>query len=198
VRDYANFCQMHVDGGQFKGRRLLKSEPLQLVFTDQLDGAEGIDQFGLGFRIEDVQLGSGAGKRQATGYHWGGYASTHFVVVPDGRGRERERSGNMLVGIMNRPRTNCNVFGENELSPRDGVQGLLWRRRPLHFQLWTACPNTFHPMKINAIEIEPHYCTSVSLNDLQLDITIPLHAVLGLWSRIGTLVALTQLNPRQQ
>jgi CubicO group peptidase (beta-lactamase class C family) len=28
VRDYANFCQMLVDGGLFKGRRLLKEETL--------------------------------------------------------------------------------------------------------------------------------------------------------------------------
>jgi len=38
VRDYANFCQMLVDGGQFKGRRLLKPDTLRLMFEDQLHG----------------------------------------------------------------------------------------------------------------------------------------------------------------
>jgi len=31
---------MLVDGGQFKGRRLLKPETLQLMFTGQLDGVD--------------------------------------------------------------------------------------------------------------------------------------------------------------
>lgn len=85
VRDYANFCQMLVDGGQFKGRRLLKPETLRLMFTDQLDGVDGANRFGLGFAIDDVTLGSGAGQRKTTGYRWGGYASTQFAVVPDER-----------------------------------------------------------------------------------------------------------------
>jgi CubicO group peptidase (beta-lactamase class C family) len=51
VRDYANFCQMLVDGGQFKGRRLLQPETLRLMFTDQLDGVDGANRFGLGFAM---------------------------------------------------------------------------------------------------------------------------------------------------
>ena len=64
VRDYANFSQMLVDGGQFKGRRLLQPETLRLMFTDQLDGVDGANRFGLGFAINDVVLGSGAGAAQ--------------------------------------------------------------------------------------------------------------------------------------
>lgn len=85
VRDYANFCQMLVDGGQFKERRVLKPETLRLMFTDQLHGVDGTNRFGLGFAIEDVTLGSGAGQRKATCYRWGGYASTQFAVVPEER-----------------------------------------------------------------------------------------------------------------
>ena len=83
VRDYANFCQMLVEGGKFEGRRLLKEETLRLMFEDQLHGVDGGNRFGLGFAIEDVTLGSGEGRREATGYRWGGYASTQFAVVPE-------------------------------------------------------------------------------------------------------------------
>lgn len=85
VRDYANFCQMLVDDGQFKGRRLLKPETLRLMFTDQLGGVDGTNRFGLGFAIDDVMLGSGAAQRKAACYRWGGYASTQFAVVPEER-----------------------------------------------------------------------------------------------------------------
>jgi outer membrane protein assembly factor BamB len=85
VRDYANFCQMLVDGGEFKERRLLKPETLRLMFTDQLGGVDGGRRFGLGFAIEDVTVGSGAEQRRVTCYGWGGYASTLFAVVPDER-----------------------------------------------------------------------------------------------------------------
>jgi CubicO group peptidase (beta-lactamase class C family) len=85
VRDYANFCQMLVDGGQFRGRRLLQETTLRLMFTDQLHGADKDSKFGLGFGIAEVELGSGDARRPATRYRWGGYASTEFEVVPTER-----------------------------------------------------------------------------------------------------------------
>ena len=68
VNDYANFCQMMVDGGQFKGRRLLKPETVKLMFTDQLNGAGGPFKFGLGFAIAEIQVGSGNSRRKAEQY----------------------------------------------------------------------------------------------------------------------------------
>ena len=85
VNDYAKFCQMLVDGGQFKGRRLLKPETVKLMFTDQLTGVGGSFKFGLGFAIEEIKLGSGEARRTATQYSWGGYASTEFRIVPEER-----------------------------------------------------------------------------------------------------------------
>ena len=82
VNDYAKFCQMLVDGGQLKGRRLLKPETLKLMFTDQLTDVGGSFKFGLGFAIEEIKLGSGEAQRTATQYSWGGYASTEFRIVP--------------------------------------------------------------------------------------------------------------------
>ena len=85
VRDYANFCQMLVDGGQFKGGRLLKEDTIKLMFTDQLSGVSGSFKFGLGFAIDEVPLGSGDSRRKAMQYSWGGYASTDFRIVPEER-----------------------------------------------------------------------------------------------------------------
>jgi len=38
MQDYANFCQMLVDGGEFNGTRILEPATLELMFTDQLAG----------------------------------------------------------------------------------------------------------------------------------------------------------------
>jgi CubicO group peptidase (beta-lactamase class C family) len=85
MRDYANFCQMLVDGGQFKGHRLLKEATLKLMFTDQLNGVSAPIKFGLGFDVSEVQLGNGPSPRKVTQYGWGGYASTLFRIVPEER-----------------------------------------------------------------------------------------------------------------
>ncbi|MCU0960792.1 MAG: serine hydrolase [Pirellulaceae bacterium] len=85
VRDYANFCQMLLDGGQFQGRRVLEPETLQLMFTNQLDAVDGQQRFGLGFAIDEAELGPHGRRRKVTCYRWGGYASTQFVVVPEAR-----------------------------------------------------------------------------------------------------------------
>lgn len=82
IGDYANFCQMLVDGGEFKGNRLLAEETVKLMFTDQLNGVAGPFQFGLGFAIGEVKLGTGDNERTAVQYSWGGYASTDFKLVP--------------------------------------------------------------------------------------------------------------------
>ena len=71
IQDYANFCQMLVDEGKFKGRRLLKPDTVRLMFTDQLNGVAGSFQFGLGFAIADVKVGSGDDVRTAKQFSWG-------------------------------------------------------------------------------------------------------------------------------
>jgi CubicO group peptidase (beta-lactamase class C family) len=85
MQDYANFCQMLVDGGEFNGRRLLEPATLERMFTDQLKGVAGDFRFGLGFAIGEVEMGTGDEMRKANSYHWGGYANTAFVVVPEER-----------------------------------------------------------------------------------------------------------------
>jgi CubicO group peptidase (beta-lactamase class C family) len=83
MQDYANFCQMLIGGGEFKGKRILDDSTLELMFTDQLSGVAGEFGFGLGFEISDVELGAGDARRSASVYRWGGYANTAFEVVPE-------------------------------------------------------------------------------------------------------------------
>jgi CubicO group peptidase (beta-lactamase class C family) len=83
IQDYANFCQMLVDGGEFKKQRILKEQTVKLMFTDQLEGVADKFRFGLVFAIGEDSLGSGDTEPNATQYSWGGYASTDFRIVPE-------------------------------------------------------------------------------------------------------------------
>ena len=78
--DYMRFCQMLLNKGQLDGRRLLRSETVEMMTRNQLpDGVKRGkgEGFGLGFsvRIE-------AGKSPKGEYGWGGMASTHFWISP--------------------------------------------------------------------------------------------------------------------
>jgi CubicO group peptidase (beta-lactamase class C family) len=83
IRDYGSFCQMLANRGEFKGRRILKQSTIEEMFTDQLQDIPGKFQFGLGFAIKQVRIGTGDTARDVTEYSWGGYASTNFRIVPD-------------------------------------------------------------------------------------------------------------------
>ena len=82
MSDYANFCQMLVDGGTFKGRQILKPATLQEMFTNQMKEAAGPMQFGLGFAINEVKLGTGSDQVVDQQFSWAGYATTDFRVFP--------------------------------------------------------------------------------------------------------------------
>lgn len=83
IRDYGNFCQMLANRGTFKGRRILKQSTVKEMYTDQLQDIPGKFQFGLGFAIKQVRIGTGDAARDATEYSWGGYASTNFRIMPN-------------------------------------------------------------------------------------------------------------------
>ena len=76
---------MLIDGGEFKGKRILKNDTVKLMFTNQLEDAAGNFRFGLGFAITDIDLGSGKNKHKAPQYFWSGYASTDFRLVPEAK-----------------------------------------------------------------------------------------------------------------
>jgi CubicO group peptidase (beta-lactamase class C family) len=85
ANDYANFCQMIVGGGEFRGKRVLKATTVALMLEDQgLEASVGPYKFrvGLGFAISKVKIGKEKTQRDAHYYSWDGYGSTSFRIVP--------------------------------------------------------------------------------------------------------------------
>lgn len=78
--DYLRFCQMLLNKGQLDGKRLLRSETVEMMTRNQLpEGVSRADTggFGLGFSVRTVE-----GKFPKGEYGWGGMASTHFWISP--------------------------------------------------------------------------------------------------------------------
>jgi CubicO group peptidase (beta-lactamase class C family) len=73
--DYANFCKMLLQKGNFAGKQIVDASTIAEMFTNQLadiDQPPGQFKFGLGFKISP-----------RGDYGWGGAAGTHFWVNPE-------------------------------------------------------------------------------------------------------------------
>ncbi|MDC0214795.1 beta-lactamase family protein [Gammaproteobacteria bacterium] len=90
VSDYLSFLQMIVSGGSFNEVRILKSETLELMRTNQLAPEVGVafpmwsmpgTVFGLGFALKQ-SLAEGEPAGALNEYHWGGMAGTHSWMSP--------------------------------------------------------------------------------------------------------------------
>ncbi|HEY2252582.1 MAG TPA: serine hydrolase [Planctomycetaceae bacterium] len=91
ARDYARFCQMFVNGGELFGKRLLKTETVQMMIRNQLPESAVPINFG-GIKLDGIGFGLGFSVRvsknifisaHALGeYGWSGVASTHFWIAP--------------------------------------------------------------------------------------------------------------------
>lgn len=84
IRDYAKFCQMLLNRGEFNGRRILKPETVELMTTiDRLppeSGAEKGFQFGLGFELHAEKKPVPAVSDSA--FAWGGLFGTGYIIDP--------------------------------------------------------------------------------------------------------------------
>ncbi|MGE0102164.1 MAG: serine hydrolase domain-containing protein [Blastocatellales bacterium] len=82
--DYLNFCQMLLDQGVFKGKRLLGRKTVQLMSSDHLGSIPGMGPgtgFGLGFAVSKAP--GEAGVMGSPGeFNWGGAAGTKFWIDP--------------------------------------------------------------------------------------------------------------------
>jgi len=90
VADYLSFIQMIVNGGEWQGSRIIGTDTLELMRTNQL--ADGVSVefpmwsmpgtvFGLGFALRQ-EPAPGDGEKARDEYHWGGMAGTHSWMAP--------------------------------------------------------------------------------------------------------------------
>lgn len=85
IEDYAKFCQMLLNKGEFNGQRILQPETIeQMTTVNQLpevnSGGEGF-QFGLGFELYNEQK-KPAPEVSNRAYAWGGLYGTSYIIDP--------------------------------------------------------------------------------------------------------------------
>jgi len=82
AQDYAVFLQMLVNGGVYKGQRILSPATVRLMTMNQTGNiALGQNRFGLGFEIV-TERGAAKGPLSEGSYSWAGAFNTSFWVDP--------------------------------------------------------------------------------------------------------------------
>lgn len=86
IEDYARFCQMLLNKGEFNGRQILKPETVEQMTTinrlpEENAGGKGF-RFGLGFELYNAQK-KPAPEVSNTAYAWGGLYGTEYVIDPE-------------------------------------------------------------------------------------------------------------------
>jgi len=85
IEDYAKFCQMLLNKGEFNGHRVLKPETVEMMTTvnylpEVNNGGKGF-QFGLGFELYNKQK-KPVQAVSNTAYAWGGMLGTEYMIDP--------------------------------------------------------------------------------------------------------------------
>ncbi|MDR8394193.1 beta-lactamase family protein [Aliifodinibius sp. S!AR15-10] len=85
IEDYAKFCQMLLNKGEFNGQRILQPETIEQMTTinrlpEVNSGGEGF-QFGLGFELYNEQK-KPVPEVSNTAYAWGGLYGTSYIIDP--------------------------------------------------------------------------------------------------------------------
>jgi CubicO group peptidase (beta-lactamase class C family) len=85
IEDYAKFCQMLLNKGEFNGHRILKPETVELMTTiNQLPeknaGGKGF-KFGLGFELYN-EIKKPVAAVSNTAFAWGGMLGTSYIIDP--------------------------------------------------------------------------------------------------------------------
>lgn len=86
IEDYAKFCQMLLNKGEFNGKRILKPETIELMTSinrlpEKNSGGEGFS-FGLGFELYN-ELKKPVPAVSNTAYAWGGMYGTEYIIDPE-------------------------------------------------------------------------------------------------------------------
>jgi CubicO group peptidase (beta-lactamase class C family) len=86
IEDYAKFCQMLLNNGEFNGNRILKPETvIQMTTVNRLpevnSGGKGF-QFGLGFQLANEQ-NKHIKAVSNSAFSWGGMLGTEYIIDPE-------------------------------------------------------------------------------------------------------------------
>ena len=86
IEDYAKFCQMMLNKGEFNGHRMLKPETVTLMTTinrlpEVNSGGKGF-KFGLGFELYN-ELKKPAPEVSNSAFAWGGMLGTEYIIDPE-------------------------------------------------------------------------------------------------------------------
>jgi len=81
IEDYAHLCQMILDKGIYHKNRLLSKKTVEQMCIDQLFGAEGNYEFGLGLEIATEETFARTMKTAGSLY-WKGYYGTEYMIDP--------------------------------------------------------------------------------------------------------------------
>lgn len=84
IKDYANFCEMLLNNGIFKGKQILGRKTIELMLRNQIGSAEvwnTKNKFGLGFELMTEE---GLANQPGTfgSFGWGGLYSTDYLIDP--------------------------------------------------------------------------------------------------------------------
>lgn len=86
IQDYATFCQMLLNKGEFNNHRILKPETVELMLQNRLpevtSGGDGF-QFGLGFELFGNPQTKKVPQMSSSCFRWGGAAGTEYLVDPE-------------------------------------------------------------------------------------------------------------------
>ena len=85
IEDYAKFCQMLLNKGEFNGHRILKPETVELMTTinrlpQKNAGGNGF-KFGLGFELYN-EIKKPVPAVSNTAFAWGGMLGTDYIIDP--------------------------------------------------------------------------------------------------------------------
>lgn len=83
IEDYARFCQMLLNGGEFNGKRIISRKTIEMMTRNQIGDLQiwNGDKFGFGFEI----MGNGSLQNllgSEGSYRWAGMYSTDYMIDP--------------------------------------------------------------------------------------------------------------------
>ena len=86
IGDYAKFCQMLLNKGEYNGHRILKAETIDMMtklnrLPTVNSGGKGF-QFGLGFELYNAEK-KPVPEVSNTAYAWGGLYGTEYIIDPE-------------------------------------------------------------------------------------------------------------------